>query len=324
MLLEPIEDVLENKELIIAPYGQLWKLNFDLLLTEDVTVNNPKELPYLLRKHAISYANSATLLFGNSQKNKNLLKECLAFSYKAENDSISNGQELSLSRLRDTDVDLPGTRREISEIAKIVDGMYYYGREAKEANFKKHANKYAIMHLALHGEVNDKNPGNSRLFFTQSKDSLEDNQLFTHELYALHLPAELTVLSACNTGTGKVTSGEGIMSLGNAFQYAGTKSLLLSHWEVSDNSAPVLMGHFYGNLKKGMTKSKALQQAKLAYLESEAASRTHPFFWGSFYVLGDNTPINLSNSNYTAYIILALIMLLSLAWYMLKRPKKKE
>ena len=310
-LLAPIKSIQEKKELIIAPYSELWQLNFDLLLTDEVTTNNPKKLPYVLKKHAISYVNSASVRFSRPAARKDVLEECLAFSFTGDETAIPEKQEVRLERLRDGITDLPGTRKEISEIASVFDGVYYYGDEAKEANFKKYASQYAILHLALHGEVNDKNPNNSRLFFTQTNDSLEDDHLFAHELYAMKLNAELAVLSACSTGDGKVSTGEGLMSLGNAFQYAGTKSLLLSQWEVADNSAPNLMGQFYTNLKNGMSKSKALQQAKLSYLESADLNRVHPLYWGSFYLLGNNKPIEFSNMNYSYWVFLAFLILLA-------------
>ncbi|MBQ0740050.1 CHAT domain-containing protein, partial [Aquimarina celericrescens] len=124
-------------------------------------------------------------------------------------------------------------------------------------NFKKKANAYSILHLALHGEVDNERPENSKLYFTKSTDTMEDNMLYSHELFALDIPAELTVLSACNTGAGKIARGEGIMSLGTAFQYAGTKSLVLTSWEVSDQTTPEIMQYFYTNLKSGMNKAKA-------------------------------------------------------------------
>ena len=178
--------------------------------------------------------------------------------------------------------DLPGSRKEIRAIANIIDGNYFYGSQAIEANFKKNASEYNILHLALHGEVDNESPENSKLFFTKSKDTIEDDLLYSHELFALNILAELTVLSTCNTGDGKIAKGEGIMSLGTAFQYAGTKSLLLSSWEISDQTTPDLMKYFYTNLKKGMNKAKALQQAKLQYLHTAEITGTYPFYWGVF------------------------------------------
>ncbi|WP_299435263.1 CHAT domain-containing protein [uncultured Aquimarina sp.] len=319
-LIMSLKDQIAGDELIIVPDGPLWHLNFDLLLSQKDGSNNPKELSYLLKEYVISYANSATLLFS---EDKNLIEtsenqeECLAFSF-SDSTNVLDSKTMSLATLRDTGDDLPGTRKEIKAIADIIDGNYFYGSEAVEANFKQHASQYNILHLALHGEVDNERPENSKLFFTKNKDTIEDNLLYSHELFALDIPAKLTVLSACNTGTGKIAKGEGIMSLGTAFQYAGTKSLLLSSWEVSDQTTPELMKYFYTNLKEGMSKAKALQQAKLQYLSNANLNRTQPFYWGGFYLVGDRTPIQFHNNDYIYWLIgfgvLALI-LLSLFWY---------
>ncbi|MBQ4819734.1 tetratricopeptide repeat protein [Aquimarina sp. MMG016] len=318
-LITPIKDQIIGDNLIIVPDGPLWHLNFDLLLTENVDSNNPKQLSYFLNDYAINYANSANLLFNSfkSDQKSEKKEECLAFSF-TDSSNIVNSKAISLATLRGSVDDLPGTRKEIKAISNIVKGQYYYGSEAIEANFKKNVGKYNILHLALHGEVDNEHPEKSKLFFTKSKDTLEDNLLYSHELFAIDIPAELTVLSACNTGTGKIAKGEGIMSLGNAFQYAGTKSLLLTSWAVSDQTTPELMKYFYSNLKKGMNKSKALQQAKLQYLNNAAVNRTNPFYWGGFYLLGNSNAIDFSDNNFS-YIIFGLvglgIILLSLFWY---------
>ncbi|WP_394749357.1 CHAT domain-containing protein [Spongiimicrobium salis] len=322
MLVEPIVQEVRGEELIIVPDGVLWNLNFELLLTQMDISNNPKELSYFLKRFPISYGNSANVLFGSFQREKSVSNECLAFSF-SDLTEVDSGSVLRLSTLRDSGDDLPGTRAEIKEIAKIIDGTYYYGKEAVEANFKSQASKYAILHLALHGEVDHVNPENSKLYFTQSADTIEDNFLYSHELFALDLPADLAVLSACNTGTGKVSSGEGIMSLGNTFQYAGTKSLLLSSWEVSDQVAPELMKLFYQNLRKGYTKSKALQNAKLTFLDTASSSRSHPFYWGSFYILGDNASISLRSYNLflIGSIVIVTSILIGFTFYRKKRMK---
>lgn len=321
-VIAPMIDHFAGERLIIVPDGPLWHLNFDLLLTEDNTSKNPKELPYLLKKYAISYANSANLLF-NRQKygnQKTLTQQVLAFSY-SDTTALANGNIMPLEVLRDATEDLPGTREEIRAIAQIVDGAYYYGKEAVEANFKKDVGNYNIVHLALHGKVDNERPQNSKLYFTKTKDSLEDNFLYSHELFAMNIPAELTVLSACNTGTGKITKGEGIMSLGNAFQYAGTKSLLLSSWEVADDTAPKLMQYFYSNLKDGMDKSRALQQAKLKYLKTVRPERSHPFYWGSFYLVGDTSPLDLDPISF-GYWILGSIVVLIFGAFIFNRKKQ--
>lgn len=325
-LLAPIENELKGNSLIIVPDGPLWHLNFDLLLTEKSEGNNPKDFAYLLKKYAITYANSANLLYTDFQKNnqaQEIKKECLAFSF-ADSTATAENRSVSLATLRDTGDDLPGTRKEIKAIANIIDGQYFYGSQADEANFKENVGQYNILHLALHGEVDNENPQNSKLFFTKSKDTIEDNELYSHELFALNIPAELTVLSACNTGSGKIATGEGIMSLGTAFQYAGTKSLLLTNWEVSDQTTPELMQYFYTNLKKGMNKGLALKQAKLSFLEQAPAKQSYPFYWGGFYLLGNQAAIDFPNNNLWYWSIGIGIILLSLFIFLVRKKKLKR
>ncbi|WP_158597019.1 CHAT domain-containing tetratricopeptide repeat protein [Aquimarina sp. BL5] len=323
-LVTPIKEQLKGDKLIIVPDGSLWHLNFELLLTQNDVSENPGELSYLLKDYAINYANSANLLFNPFKKvtSKDKKEGCLAFSF-SDSTNIVNSKNMSLATLRDAADDLPGTRKEIRAIADIIDGQYYFGTAANEANFKKKANQYKIVHLALHGEVDNERPENSKLFFTKSKDTIEDNLLYAHELFALDIPSELTVLSACNTGTGKIAKGEGIMSLGNAFQYAGTKSLLLSSWEVPDNTAPELMQYFYTNLKAGMNKGRALQQAKLQYLKTADRYRKAPFYWGGFYLVGDSAPIQFSTINYWYWILgFGALGILLLGLFLYKRKRR--
>ncbi|AXT51625.1 CHAT domain-containing protein [Aquimarina sp. BL5] len=310
-LISPIRKNFRGEHLIIVPDESLWYLNFDLMLTTEPEKDVMNELPYLLYEYAISYANSANILFRSHNrrtKENQLRKECLAFSFSNEDD-IGDGDVLDFEKFRNSKEDLPGTRNEIRAIANIVKGNYFFGSEAVESNFKKNANQYSILHLALHGEVDNENPGNSRIYFTKAKDSIEDNLLYSHELYALNIPSDLTVLTACNTGVGKIAKGEGVLSLGTAFQYAGTKSLLLTSWEVPDKTTPDVMKNFYQNLNNGMDKASALQQAKIQYIKTADVFTNHPLYWGAFYVLGDNSPLEIdspASSNWMLYFIIGL------------------
>lgn len=321
------KDKIKGDQLIIVPDGSLWHLNFDLLLTQNDLSYDPKALSYLLKEYAISYASSANLLFApfKSDFQSKKRQECLAFSFS--DGEIIDTNTMSLAALRATNYDLPGTRKEIKAISDIIDGQYYFGSQAIEANFKKNAGQYNILHLALHGDVDNEHPENSKLLFTKGKDTIEDSYLYSHELFAMNIPAELTVLSACNTGSGKIAQGEGIMSLGNAFQYAGTKSLLLSSWEISDQTTPELMKYFYTNLKAGMHKARALQQAKLQYLNTAHINRTDPFYWGGFYLVGDSSPIPFKDNTMLYWVMglgVLILLCIGVLWYQRKRKNARQ
>ncbi|WP_299115441.1 CHAT domain-containing protein [uncultured Winogradskyella sp.] len=311
-LIKPIRKHIIGNKLIIVPDESLWHLQFDLLITsnETKTYNQPN---YLLFDYAISYANSASMLFENTKgiiKN-DLLDECIAFSYTSSN-SISNT----------TDIDLPGSRKEIKELSTIFKGKYLYGDQANETNFKNNVNYYKLVHLALHAKIDSLNPKHLKIFFSETEqDEKEDNILYGHELYNVNIPADLVVLSACNTGVGKINKGEGILSLGNAFQYAGAKSLMLSRWEISDETTPEVMKLFYTNIKSGMNKSVALQQAKINYLSSTDILRSSPYYWGSFYILGDTNAVELSNSSSYMYYYMGAFIVLIIFIILFRRKK---
>ncbi|MDH7447668.1 CHAT domain-containing protein [Aquimarina sp. 2201CG14-23] len=323
-LLNPIiSSDFDHENIIIVPDGVLWHLNFDVLLTEKSSSTNPIDLPFVIKKHTISYANAANLFFKDSFMNRdnNIRNQCLAFSFSDTANLKSTGDELALNTFRNSKDDLPGARQEIKAISEIVDGSYFYGKQAIESNFKSKANQFSMLHLALHGELDDLQPENSKLYFTQVENSEQDNYLYNREIYSMNIPAELAVLSACNTGTGKISKGEGVMSLGRAFRYAGTKSLVLTNWEVSDETTPEIMKNFYANLKKGMNKSKALQQAKLQFLNESNVYNSDPYYWGGFYLIGDTTPIKFDNKNRLYWMILVTILLIITGFWYYKRKQ---
>lgn len=314
-LIKPIKENFKGDKLIIVPDESLWFLQFDLLINSDYTRPNHKP-NYLLYDYAISYANSASMLYESNFKHssKDILNECMAFSYTI-NDSV----------LKNNEIDLPGSRKEITELSHVFKGKYFFDDDANETNFKTYVNKYKLIHLALHAEIDSLNPEIIKIHFSESlKNNKEDNILYGHELYTVNIPADLVVLSACNTGVGKINKGEGILSLGNAFQYAGAKSLMLSRWKISDETTPEIMKLFYKNLKKGITKSKALQQAKIDYLNTTNVFTSHPYYWGSFYILGDTNTVELSSTSSNIYYYIGGFITLCFGVFMFRRKKTKK
>ena len=304
--------------LIIIPAGQLAHVNFDLMVdAPPLKTSDWKQLSYLIKKYPISIAYSGTILFGKNSIKPAIGRDLLAFSFGE--DGQAAGDHVSMEVVRSSDLsDLPGGVAEVKTISDMVEGDYYFGEFASEQTFKEIASDYQVLHLALHGSVDEVNPDYSRLHF-HSADTLEDGKLHVFELYNMQLHADLAVLSACNTGTGKYQTGEGIMSLGHAFSYAGVNSLLLTRWDLSDEAAPEIMKSFYRELKRGMNKSEALRTAKLEYLENASMFRSNPFYWGSFFVMGNDAPVKLTRSNRSSYWAIGGLLCLLMIGYVLKR-----
>ena len=173
----------------------------------------------------------------------------------------------------------------------------------------------------MHGEVEDQHPLLSKLYFNSSEK--EDGMLHVYEIYNLNISAQLVILSACNTASGKLIRGEGIVSLERAFQYAGSRSLLSTLWTVDDASSLQLTELFLQNIKSGSSKDVALRDAKLSFIETASPEVLHPFFWSSFKLTGNTEPfIQWSNSNYI-YVGLGIISLLLGIFYFGKRKNVK-
>ncbi|MEM8889407.1 MAG: CHAT domain-containing protein, partial [Bacteroidota bacterium] len=171
----------------------------------------------------------------------------------------------------------------------------------------------------MHAFSDDKNPMNSGLVFNPSNSGQgEDGILYSHEIYTMDFQAELAILSACNTGAGALSEGEGVMSLARAFAYAGVPSTSMSLWRANDETIAQIMQSFHMYLNEGMEKSAAMQKAKLDFLES--SDRTHPYFWAAFLTIGDDSPIDGTNFPVWAYFLIGILLLLGL-YIILRRNK---
>jgi CHAT domain-containing protein len=178
---------------------------------------------------------------------------------------------------------LPGARMEVRGISRrfATDRrLTLEGAQASEANAKRLSAGSSVLHFAVHGLVRDDRPWDSALLLSPGDG--EDGWLRVSELFDLELAADLVVLSGCSTGSGKL-SGDGILGLGRAFIYAGTPSVLVSQWDVSDVSTAYLMDRFYAELAAGRTKAQALRGAQLATQKRYA----HPALWAAFVLIGE-------------------------------------
>ena len=192
-----------------------------------------------------------------------------------------------------TFINLIWSKNEIEQAVKIFHGKSFLYQNASKANFQKYSADANIVHLATHTIIDDQNPMFSKLIFASSKDDHNDRYLHTYELFNMNLNAELTVLSACNTGVGKLIHGEGIMSLARGFRYAGCPNIVMSLWQVDDLATAKVMKNFYDNLVAEMGKTAALRAAKLSYLENEAEIKAAPYYWAGFILIGDNEPLHI-------------------------------
>jgi CHAT domain-containing protein len=287
------------KQLTIAPDGVLSYLPFELLVKNDAAPIDFRKVDYLLKQYTISYAYSANLLLEQKRAKKDKPSQLFAgFASKYDNkDTLNTVADISRAVLtRDNAYELKGAKEEVAVISQIMNGKAFSDGAATEGAFKREANRYRILHFAMHSLTNDQEPMLSKLLFTLTpKDTTNDNDLTAAELYTMHLNADLAVLSACNTGYGKISKGEGVMSLARAFTYSGVPATVTSLWKVPDLTTREIMEDFYKNLKQGKAKDAALREAKLTYLKHAPESiAANPFFWAGFVPMGNMEAIDMT------------------------------
>lgn len=301
-LLQPLGSLLAGKKsLVIVADAALHRLPFEALLLPGTTTRAElRQLPYLIRRFAISYAPSASV-WAELQKEpgERAAKSFIAFGdpvYETLTETTVASTLRAASRERINLQRLPYSRSEVDGIAKLFsddDREVFLGEAAREANVKapQRLSNYRFVHFSTHGYLNEARPRFSGLLLSPPRDNAplnatspaEDGLLSAYEIFNLKLKADLVVLSACETGLGKEIKGEGLMSLTRAFMFAGTPSVIVSLWNVNDETAADLMVRFYRNLKTGrMSKSEALRQAQLETVNDNG----FPFYWAPFVLVG--------------------------------------
>lgn len=310
VLLQDEKSSLEGKELVVIPDDKLDYIPFDALLSQmpDTTKMNFRTLPYLVKDYSISYTYSATLLFDYFEKDKVAKKDLLAFAPSYEGDTRDY---TASAEFRSGLLPLPAVSKEVDFIHKYISGDVFKDSLAQEDRFKKLAPNYDILHLAMHTIINDTLPMYSKLAFSKPyKGEKDDGWLNTSEIYTMNLKARMAVLSACNTGSGKLQKGEGVMSLARGFLYAGCPSIVMTLWEVEDESGAHIMKDFYRFLSKGKSKTEALREAKLEHIRNADPLKAHPHYWLGYVVVGNPDPLYASKDIYFVLVLLGIVVLL--------------
>lgn len=281
LLIAPAVGDLQNiKTVCIIPDEFLWTLPFQALTTSRGN--------YLIQEYSLFYAPSLSVLnemtLRRRQQTSN--ESLIAFG----NPVIERNEKLKQNLHP-----LPEAEAEVAAVAMAMQTRMkrvLVGRQADEKTFKALAPQYATIHLATHGVLDNRDPLNSYLLLTKTDGDVEnDGSLKAREIIDLHLDADLAVLSACETGNGRISPGEGVIGMSWAFFVAGARSVVVSQWRVNSGSTSHLMKNFYQALAKqndpnGRNKSQALREASLRLLKNRRYR--HPFYWAAFVLVSSN------------------------------------
>ncbi|WP_140486220.1 CHAT domain-containing protein [Flavobacterium sp. GSA192] len=283
------------KNLIIVPDGILNFLPFEALITQESNTTNFAQMHYLLNDYNIGYQNSASFYL-NTKPSSKQEKTVLGIFPVFEN----------------TPYTLTYSKDELHSIQKNFKGKYFKNSEASFDNFKKNAADYSILHLSTHADAGD--------VITPASIKFHDQEILYSELYHLSINPDLVVLSACETGIGKLYKSEGAMSVARGFQLAGAQNLLFSLWKVNDYTTSVFMDSFYQNIKNGQSYLEANANAKRDFLKNPEISnaKKSPYYWSAFVYYG--AVETNEKTNYT-FIILGILSVIALIWLFIRYRK---
>ena len=290
----PRNTIAEN--LIIIPDGILNFLPFEALITKESSTTNFAKMHYLLHDFKIGYTNSATFYLNEKpiqQQEKTVLGMFPIFEK--------------------TNYTLTYSKEELQSIKNNFKGKYFQNSTATFKNFKENAGSYSILHLSTHASSGDTETPASIKFY--------DQEILYSELYTLNINPDLVVLSACETGIGKLYKSEGAMSIARGFQFAGAQNLLFSLWKVNDYTTALFMDKFYHYIYNGNSYLEANHQSKLDFLADKNISNTKksPYYWSAFVYYGALTN-KTESTNYIFYGI-GMLLLIGLFLYYNKLQK---
>lgn len=265
-LILPIQTKLQQKKrLIIIPDDELNYLPFEALQDESKR--------YLVEKFSIQYQFSTALATqATRQLNPSSILAFAPFASDGFDDTAGNRFSV-----------LPASKEETSQLK----GKLFVDAQAIKSNFLQQANHYSIIHLATHASVNNDDPMRSFIAFYPGSS---DYKLYAQEIYDLNLDSlQLIILSACETGSGQLIKGEGLMSLSRAFTYAGCPNIITSLWKAEDKTTAFITSRLHYYLGKKYTKDHALQQAKIDLLNNTEIDLRlkSPGYWAHLVFIGN-------------------------------------
>ncbi|MDQ3038638.1 MAG: CHAT domain-containing protein [Pseudomonadota bacterium] len=261
LLLAPL-GVEAGKRMIIVPHGPLHYLPFQALRTDG---------KYLIERNPISIAPSISIAARLAQRTPTTTAQLLAFG----NPTVP----------LDVAEPLPGAEREVRALAQQFPGAkLYFNAEANQTNFRASAPQSKLVHIAAHATVDTLDPLHSTVLLADENG--KPNYLQAKDVLGMDLrKVAMIALSACESGLGRVDDGDEVLGFTRSFLSAGTSTMLVSLWRVSDAATETLMTTLYTDLAKGEQVQDAMRDAQLAVLADPATS--HPYYWAPFNLIGN-------------------------------------
>ncbi|WP_430409156.1 CHAT domain-containing protein [Kordia sp.] len=289
---------LKNKKLTIVADQQLQFVPFEIL---PIQTEGDLTKSYFVNITETSYLQSFSL-FDQIQKKQNSPTQKLLTIAPQE---FKNKQLPSLT----------STEKMLQFVKDFDNSVILTKQSASKANFLQQQNNFEIIHFNTHAGLDS---------LTQKPwISFHEDKMTLNELFGIENQADLVILDACQTNDGINLSGEGVINLSRGFFYNGTQSVMASLWNVNEQAGNKILQTFYRELKNGTTKSKALQIAKIEYLQKHQFSQNTPYYWAAFTLTGSTNAIEIQSTSYTLYILFGMITIVILGICIIIKKRRK-
>ena len=276
-----------SDHLTILLDGVLHQLPFSSLLTDTVPkveMGNYSTYPFVLGDYVINYEFSLQAWLDRLTTPRTFPTDHLVVS--PTQPKVVNIRPAGTTKSI-TLASLTASEPENESVADLIDARTLRKTGANRAKFMRIASNFGIIHFSGHGIANADDPYQSFLVFSESGTETTDNDLlYLRDLERLQLQADLLVLSACQTATGQLSQGEGVISLGRAGALAGAGSVIASSWAVNQEAKAAFFPLFYEQLIAGQRRDEAIQRAKLRLIQTDERL-AHPYYWAGFENFGD-------------------------------------
>ena len=293
-IFQPIAPVVQGNELIIIPDDELYFIPFDALIKDfKKQTLNPQ---FIIKDFSISYLTNSKFLI-NKKANQLFLPKVNAYTEFQNDDSLQS-------------IQLPGAIKEVDNILKMYRGENKSSIKSN-GNLEKSLGEKRIMHFAMHSYAQGASIENAYLLLENTKNSKISNKLYDYEISQIRSSSPMVVLSSCESGLGIYYSGEGMMSLSRSFLISGAESVINTYWPINDKSSSLIITEYYRNLKRGRSKSKSMQRAKITYLKNASPTLQHPYYWAGYRIWGNAQRIVIPKGPWlTGGISLMIIVLI--------------
>lgn len=302
IVFEKIDKLLphEINHLELIPNAELSNFPFEMLLFKNTSTNDWRKLPYLINKYHFNQVLSSSITHLNSKPSNE--RNNLVFllpSFKSE-----ELQELHISKAK------------AKEFEEKYGALLLHDKLATKKSFSEYLKTNSVISVFSHGQsFVDFDDSKKGIYFSDGFLSLED-------IYKLESNSDFLILGACETGLGGRDNGEGNINLARAFTSIGVKSMLLAFWKIDEESTLEITSSFFDFLKQGLSKSEALQKAKLEYIKKTNPRNTSPFYWAGLQIVGSNENLSLKGDDYDKkYWFLLILPVIGMVYYIRKKRR---